>query len=64
MDENGQPVFTLDMDAQRKAVFKVSDHFIEIQNHNHSLRFTLKKRAIIIMNKGRRLLFRNVRKFT
>ncbi|CAF4439146.1 unnamed protein product, partial [Adineta steineri] len=23
LDENGQPIFTLDMDSQRKAVFKV-----------------------------------------
>ena len=28
LDENGQPVFTLDMDAQRRAVFKVFDPFI------------------------------------
>ena len=29
MDENGQPLFTLDMDAQRKAVFKVCNLFLK-----------------------------------
>jgi hypothetical protein len=58
LDENGQPIFTLDMDAQRKAVFKVFDPF-HFTNHKYLLRSISKKR-VLIMNKDHRLLLLNV----
>jgi len=37
LDENGQPLFTFDMDAQRKAVFKVDKITLDFQLKQHQM---------------------------